>query len=437
MTLCHDGVNFWALRSTTTYQTYGTHAIRLSSTGVPQETRYILLTDRYIVAAEPVTAEFSPAWSRMNALGSFTSATSAVEIERALIKVAGDSVGSLTLDDGAGGTGYTSAPAVMISGGGGSGAQGTAAVFNGQVTAVTLSATAYATATVTDGAVSHIYVSRDPRSTSTYGTPYWGSGYTSAPTVTITGGGGTGAMATANLGTRDGTDTDRVVSFTVTNGGSGYTTSPYVFLSPNGGGSGYTSPPTVTLVGGDGTGATVTATLEDDEWKSFHTKLTDDERTQEVQLTSTSTNQTLTWPFDEGPVLVTIYGSGGGGGEGSTFNAGGSGGDGGLPTSILTYTAYGGSWGHGGRPSSNGANGANTGNGLGNSGGGGGGGRSGGNGGRGGRGDRITVIVTGVQHGSEVPYRIGLGGAGGSGGNNSAGDGGRGSSGRIVLQGLA
>jgi hypothetical protein len=65
-----------------------------------------------------------------------------------------------------------------------------------------------------------------------------GSGYTTAPTVTLTGGGGTGATATATVGS------GAVTSFTVTDPGSGYTTAP-----------------TVTLTGGGGTGATATATL--------------------------------------------------------------------------------------------------------------------------------------------------------------------------------
>ena len=75
-----------------------------------------------------------------------------------------------------------------------------------------------------------------------------GSGYTSAPTVTISGGGGTGAAATANITTVDiGTNGSpnyitRVSSLTVTNPGSGYTTQP-----------------AITLTGGGGTGATAEA----------------------------------------------------------------------------------------------------------------------------------------------------------------------------------
>lgn len=64
------------------------------------------------------------------------------------------------------GSGYTSAPAVSITGGGGSGAAAVASISGGKVTAITL----------TDQ----------------------GTGYTSDPSVSITGGGGSGATATAS-----------------------------------------------------------------------------------------------------------------------------------------------------------------------------------------------------------------------------------------------
>lgn len=54
---------------------------------------------------------------------------------------------------------------------------------------------------------------------------YGGEGYTSAPTVTITGGGGTGATAQAVV------SGGSVTSITVTNGGSGYTSAPTVTIS--------------------------------------------------------------------------------------------------------------------------------------------------------------------------------------------------------------
>ncbi|MFZ4597914.1 MAG: hypothetical protein ACOYNN_04645 [Terrimicrobiaceae bacterium] len=56
-----------------------------------------------------------------------------------------------------------------------------------------------------------------------------GTGYTSAPTVTLTGGNGTGATATATVAN------GRITGFTVTNPGSGYNSAPTVGLSGGGG----------------------------------------------------------------------------------------------------------------------------------------------------------------------------------------------------------
>lgn len=66
-----------------------------------------------------------------------------------------------------------------------------------------------------------------------------GTGYTTAPTVALTGGGGTGATATATVSGGE------VTGFTITNAGSGYT-----------------SAPTVALTGGAGTGATASAAID-------------------------------------------------------------------------------------------------------------------------------------------------------------------------------
>ena len=90
-----------------------------------------------------------------------------------------------------GGTGYTSAPSVYITGGGGSGATATAALTPQPVASIK----------VTNG----------------------GSGYPPAPTVTLTGGGGTGATATATLGV--------VTGITITSPGTNYTTAPLVTIS--------------------------------------------------------------------------------------------------------------------------------------------------------------------------------------------------------------
>ncbi len=56
-----------------------------------------------------------------------------------------------------------------------------------------------------------------------------GSGYTSAPTVSFTGGGGSGATATAQISGQS------VASITVANEGSGYTSAPTVSFSGGGG----------------------------------------------------------------------------------------------------------------------------------------------------------------------------------------------------------
>jgi len=96
---------------------------------------------------------------------------------------------------GAGGSGYTSAPAVVVSGGSG-----------GMCTAV---------ATVSGGAVTGITIINN------------GYGYTSTPTVTLIGGGGTGATATATVGTTSN------IGCAVFNGGSNYTVAPA--LTINGG----------------------------------------------------------------------------------------------------------------------------------------------------------------------------------------------------------
>jgi len=109
--------------------------------------------------------------------------------------------------------------------------------------------------------------------------------YSSAPTVTITGGGGTGATATATLTSGSGwvyngfVGIGTVSSVTVT-GGVGYTQAPTVgFTGGNGsgatatatlpvssisvasGGTGYTSAPTVSFTGGGGAGLAATATI--------------------------------------------------------------------------------------------------------------------------------------------------------------------------------
>jgi len=144
------------------------------------------------------------------------------------------------------GSGYTSAPTVVFTGGGGSGAAGTATVSGGQVTGVTITSA--------------------------------GSGYSTAPVVSFTGGGGTGAGGFSLL------QVGSVTSVTVVNAGSGYTSAPSLSFQGGGGsgatgivkltgtsiasinvvagGSGYVTTPTIVISGGGGgTGAAATAVI--------------------------------------------------------------------------------------------------------------------------------------------------------------------------------
>jgi len=121
-------------------------------------------------------------------------------IEYAATYAAGDGTGAITeagifdtvgskVDDiavSAGGTGYTSAPTVTFTSGGGTGATATATVSGGVVTAVTVTGV--------------------------------GSGYTSAPTIGFTGGAGSGATATASM--KEGGDMLARTKFDVVNKGA-------------------------------------------------------------------------------------------------------------------------------------------------------------------------------------------------------------------------
>ncbi len=145
--------------------------------------------------------------------------------------------------------GYTTPPAISFYGGGGTGAAATASLNgvtgitlvtagSGYATAPTVTITpavgdtgtgATAVATVSGGVVTAITVTN------------LGSNYLLAPTVNITGGGGTGATAQATV------TMGSVGAITLTNAGSGYSKAPYV-----------------TLTGGGGTGAVARAMLNGD-----------------------------------------------------------------------------------------------------------------------------------------------------------------------------
>ncbi|MFT0892959.1 phage tail sheath subtilisin-like domain-containing protein [Pseudochelatococcus sp. G4_1912] len=141
------------------------------------------------------------------------------------------------------GTGYTSTPAVTITGQGGTGATATATLAGDAVASVAVTAGgsgyvtppdvvfaglgsgASATATVVGGVVTAITVTNG------------GAGYSAAPTITFTGGGGIGAKAEAIV------EAGKVTGFIIRNAGFGYAS------------------PTVTITDGGGTGATATANV--------------------------------------------------------------------------------------------------------------------------------------------------------------------------------
>jgi hypothetical protein len=209
------------------------------------------------------------------------------------ITTAASSVTGLTL--AAGGSGYLSAPGVFILGGGGSGATATATLAPRPVGSLTVTAgcgpnnpclpaqlyssvpavsftltspggagAAATAALASTGGVKSIAVSGNG-----------GRNYVQASTtVSITGGGGSGAAALATV------LNGAVTAFTVTNPGSGYTTAPTVTINGVGtgarasatlgravanliltnGGSGYSSAPTVNIAGGGATAPSATAT---------------------------------------------------------------------------------------------------------------------------------------------------------------------------------
>jgi len=76
---------------------------------------------------------------------------------------------------------------------------------------------------------------------------YVSTGYTSVPSVSFSGGGGSGAAATAVI------DNGRITAINVTAGGTGYTTAPAVVIGGTGGATA-----TATISGGAVTGITIT-----------------------------------------------------------------------------------------------------------------------------------------------------------------------------------
>jgi hypothetical protein len=150
----------------------------------------------------------------------------------------------------------------------------------GVTPSVTLTGMATGTATVSGGKVTAIAVTSSVL-------------YTSPPTVTITGGSGSGAQATAVL-KNGGTDTsgDPVISVTVTNQGSGYT-----------------SAPTVTFSGVEAAGTVILNTATNS--LTF------------VATNTTSSNNNLTPVLPDGQYVAVVHGTAAGNGFQSTNSGGG------------------------------------------------------------------------------------------------------------------
>lgn len=110
-----------------------------------------------------------------------------------------------------------------------------------------------------------------------------GSGYTSVPTVTISGGSGSGATAVATIGTPE------VNAVNVIHGGSGYSATP----------------PSVVFSGGGGTGAAATATVDQQGVTS---------------TTVTQTGKILTSSGNPAPTVTCSFSGGGGSGASGTVS---------------------------------------------------------------------------------------------------------------------
>ena len=185
------------------------------------------------------------------------------------MKTFGDAIGAILVTNG--GTGYTSNPAVTITGGGGSGATATAAVgkvITGIALPSTGSGSGYTAApavAITDtgtpitAAAARAILSVGGIATPTAGTGT-GSGYIVGDRVSFTGGGGAGGSgAVATVCTAVSTTCPAVgaiLTVNVTNAGSGYTSAPTVVV---GGTNAVLTPVLSTTVAGTVGSVTVTS----------------------------------------------------------------------------------------------------------------------------------------------------------------------------------
>ena len=152
----------------------------------------------------------------------------------------GNSLSSISVSNASTNGKYVSAPTVTISGGGGTGAEGTALIdANGKVTTVTITDTGSgfsSTPTVTIDPVGTTALATVAQGTTATATAAGGnldsggltgtatisnagSGYSSAPSITVSGGGGNGGTATATV-------VNGEITSIALSAGSGYTTAP-------------------------------------------------------------------------------------------------------------------------------------------------------------------------------------------------------------------
>jgi FtsP/CotA-like multicopper oxidase with cupredoxin domain len=199
-------------------------------------------------------------------------------------------VASVTMT--AGGSGYTAKPSVTFTpvNGAGLGAAGTAVLgpqvvasvtINTPGTYTTLPAVSFTNTTSTDPGGAAGTATLQTSTVASVTVTAGGAGYTSAPTLTLVGGGGSGAAATVKLAGA------AITGLTLTNAGSGYSIGPSVTIAAATGdttgtgatgtttggsgsinsitltnpGSGYVSNPTVTFAGIGGAAATAAITV--------------------------------------------------------------------------------------------------------------------------------------------------------------------------------
>jgi hypothetical protein len=228
------------------------------------------------------------------------------------VVLAGASIASIVVNQQ--GTGYKGRLPVVLTGGAGTNSGFTATVTNGVITAINAGTS---------------------------------SGYTTAPTVSVTGGGGTGINITCVLSGAS------IGAFTITSGGTGYTSTTPVTITGNGTASGYNATVSATgtitaISGGTSSGFTKYPTSP---VVTITTPLTGTGFVGTVNLTATSIASisvvTSGINFFAPPVITFTGGGGSGASATGTINSSGNvvgytgliGGSGytSLPTAVITF----------------------------------------------------------------------------------------------------